>query len=42
MQKITGLENRIRLDLKESMARLRVAEANYKTASAALKEAKEN
>lgn len=42
MQKITGLENRIRLDLKESLARLRVAEANYKTASAALSQAKEN
>lgn len=41
-QRIAGLENRIRLDLTESLSKLRVAEANYKTASSALGQAKEN
>lgn len=41
-QKITGLENRIRVDLKESVSRHRVAEANYRTALSALDQAREN
>lgn len=41
-QKIAGFENRIRLDLTESLSRLKVAEANYRTASSALDQAKEN
>lgn len=42
IQRITALENRIRLDLRESVSRLNVAEANYRTAAAALDQAREN